>query len=529
MTAGEPPLRLALSGLSKTFGGTRALREVDLGVGAGEIHALVGANGSGKSTLIKVLAGIHEPDPGATAAVSGEPLALGNAAAADAAGIRFVHQDIGVVGDLPALDNFSLGRGYATGRLGRIDWRRQRREAEEALGALGYDFDVRLPASRLGAAERTGIAIARCLRDWEESVSLLVLDEPTASLPKPEVERLFEVVRRVRSMGVSVIYVSHHLDEVFAVADRVSVLRDGRRVATEAVTDLDHDELVELMVGAVDMGTPTPPSDGRGPVRLAVTGLRGRVVEGLDLTVRQGEIVGVAGITGSGREEVASLIFGGTDRHGEVVVDDRTVPPDRPDLSVGAGLGFVPPDRHGEGVVLDLSVLENLTLADLRPYWQKLVFRSSLERTDGQSWLDRLSVTPGRHTRAISTLSGGNQQKVVIGKWLRLAPSVLLLDEPTQGVDVRSKADIHRLVEEAADGGTAVLVCSSDEAELERLCDRVVVLADGRVRTELRPPHLTAAHIAQASLGGSRLPTSAADPGGALLEKPATTREAAAR
>jgi len=504
--------QLQVRNLSKTFPGTRALRSVDLDIAPGEVHALVGANGSGKSTLIKILAGVHEPDAGASAEVRGEPFELGSVTAADRAGLRFVHQDTGLVHSLDATDNIALGRSFETRALGAIDWKRQRKVARDALAALGYHFDVRRPVGELRASERTGIAIARSLLGWEEQASLLVLDEPTASLPKPEVEALFDVVRRVRSMGVSVIYISHHLDEVFAVADRVTVLRDGEKVATRPVDGMTHDELVELMVGAVvERAGAKRPLEDRVPA-LSLEGVSGKVLESLDLTVHRGEIVGIAGITGSGRDEVAPIIFGGRERRGRITVDGKVLPPERPDLSVSAGVGLVPADRHGEGVILDMSVLENLTISNLRPYWQRFLYRHRGERSDAQGWIQRLSVKPRRLDPLVATLSGGNQQKVVIGKWLRIEPSVLLLDEPTQGVDIGSKAEIHALIDEAAEKGTAVVVCSSDESELERLCHRVVVLADGHVRAELGGGEIVASRLTQISLGGGQAVSAGSDP-----------------
>lgn len=493
-------LQLSIKNLSKTFPGTKALDKVDFDLAAGEVHALVGANGSGKSTLVKILAGVYQPDPGATAEVLGRPFELGSVDAAASVGLRFVHQDTGLVHSLDTVDNIALGRSFET-RHGRIDWKRQREVAKKALHDLGYDFDIRVPVGELRSSARTGIAIARSLIGWEESASILVLDEPTASLPKPEVEKLFDVVRNVRSLGVSVIYISHHLNEVFAVADRVTVIRDGIKVGTRTVADLGHDELVEMMVGA-------PVERVAGSRRMVVTApvlevreLSTKVLDNVDFTVSKGEILGIAGITGSGRDEVASAIFGGKERRGVVAVSGQTVPPERPDVSVDRGIGLVPSDRHGEGVVLGMSVLENLTVVDLRPYWQRFLYRHRGERSDAQMWIDRLSVKPRRFDPLISTLSGGNQQKVVIGKWLRIEPAVLLLDEPTQGVDIGSKAEIHALIDEAASKGTAVVVCSSDESELERLCDRVIVLYDGRVSDELVGDEIIASRITQLSLG----------------------------
>ena len=336
---------LSIRGLSKTFPGQRALIDVDFDVEAGQVHALVGQNGSGKSTLIKCLAGYHEPDPGATAtyyrySLPGDPdvaegteFRLGDGQAAEAAGIRFVHQDLALVETLGAIENLAIGSGYSTTRTGTIRWRDQRRRAQQELADLGYHFDVRTPVSELAPAERTGIAIARALHDWENSVNLLVLDEPTAALPGPDVERLFEVIRTVSDRGVAVVYVSHHLDEVFEIADVVTVLRDGKKVADAPIGDLDHEGLVELIVGqalAEEFSQALHDHDVDGEAVIETNGLRGSTLENLDLRLARGEVVGIAGITGSGREEVARLIFGGLDREGEVRVEGQLVPRQRP-------------------------------------------------------------------------------------------------------------------------------------------------------------------------------------------------------
>ena len=490
-----------LGGLSKTFPGTRALIDVDLDVEPGEIHALVGQNGSGKSTLIKLLAGFHVPDPGAWARVRGEPYELGDAKAAHDGGLRFVHQDLGLVPSLDAVDNIALGFGYHTGRLTRIRWRRQLSATRQAIESIGYHIDVRRPTGRLQPIERTAIAIARALQGLDGHVSLLVLDEPTATMPQPETERLFQIVRRVRNRGIGVLYVSHHLDEVFAIADRVTVLRDGRKVATLPVAGLSKRTLVELMTGGVvDDATPTATRSDAEPV-LQVTGLGGREVEAVDLTVHRGEVVGVAGITGSGREEVCPLIFGGQRRRGEVRIGDTVLDAMRPDRAVALGVGFVPADRHRDGLVLLLNVRENLTLTDLRRFRGPFGLRQRGERREADRSIKRFGVKTSTAEASTASLSGGNQQKIVIGRWLRVQPRVLLLDEPTQGVDVAAKAEVHRLIDRAAGDGTAVLVCSSDEDELERLCDRVVVLRHGRVGAEFCRPDIQAPRLAQECLG----------------------------
>ncbi len=479
---------LAVSGVSKTFTGTRVLNSVELEVQPGEVRSLVGQNGSGKSTLIKILAGYHDPDPGGVASVAGEPLDLGDPAAAFEAGLRFVHQDLGLVPSLSAIENLALGRGFMRDRFGSISWRRERQAGNKLLQALGYDFDFRAPVSRLTASERTGIAIARALEGWEGQAKLLVLDEPTASLPAAEVARLFEVVRTVRDRGVAIVYVSHHFNEVFEISDSITVLRDGNLVATKPCSELDESGLISLTIGRTleefePARAAAAETTGEAPA-LTLDGLSGSVLQQLDLEVRSGEIVGIAGVTGSGREQVAGLIFGALDRGGEVLVDGRPVPSERPDVSMDRGMAFVPPDRATNAALSDLTLRENVTIGRLSPFYGVTGLRPGLERREAADWLERLEVVPRDGEAIFNTLSGGNQQKVVMARALRLDPRVLILDEPTQGVDVGAKASIHRIVAEAAEAGAAVVVASTESEELVSLCHRIVVLNRGVVTTE---------------------------------------------
>jgi ribose transport system ATP-binding protein len=479
---------LEIHGLSKTFPGQKALDRVHFELRSNEIHALVGQNGSGKSTFIKILAGYHEPDPGAEATIDGESFRLGDSTAAFGAGIRFVHQDLGLAPTLGTLDNLALGRGYLRGRTGTISWRQEARAARELLGSLGYDFDITMPVSSLAAAERTGIAIARALEGWEEQARILVLDEPTASLPAAEVDRLFEVLRMVHRQGVALIYVSHHFGEVFEISERITVLRDGAVVATEVTADIDESHLIELTIGrplSSLAATPVaPPSTGHAkhPEALSVRSLGGEIIRSLNLDVAPGEIVGFAGVTGSGREEVAELIFGGNARSGTVSVEGVEVPSRRPDLSMENGMAFVPADRLANAAFLDMTLRENTTISNLAPFCGLIGMDRHAERADAEVWLHKLEVVPPKSEAIIATLSGGNQQKVMLARALRLEPRALVLDSPTQGVDVGSKASIHAFIREAAALGAAVVVASPESEELSLLCDRIVVLSDGEVR-----------------------------------------------
>jgi ribose transport system ATP-binding protein len=497
---------LEVRGLSKTFTGQRALIDVDLEVQPGEIRALVGQNGCGKSTLIKVLAGYHEPDPGAEVHVDGKPLALGTAGAGDHAGLRFVHQDLGLVPTLDTCDNLAMGHGYERNKAGLISWRKERRLARETLRDLGYDFDVRQPTGHLVISQRTAIALARALSPRSTPPRVLVLDEPTANLPAAEIARLFEVVRAVRDRGVAVLFVSHHLDEVFGLCDTVTVLRDGRHIITRPVEGLDEDGLIALMIGRSleQFLTPADSVGREGEPVLRARGLHTDVLAGVDLDVRPGEIVGIAGITGSGREEIALALFGGITRTGTVAVGGTDIEANRPDRAVEAGLALVPAERHANAVFLESTLRENVSIVNPGDFLRRGLLNRKREVSEVTSWLQKLRVRPPHCERALSTLSGGNQQKVVLARWLRQRPTVLLLDEPTQGVDVGAKADIHLLVEEAATQGTAVLVVSTDHGELTRLAERVVVLRNGRVVEEMRRPHIDPDRITAATIGQSR-------------------------
>jgi ribose transport system ATP-binding protein len=488
------PELLQISHLSKTFPGQRALDDVELTVAAGEVHALVGQNGSGKSTLIKVLAGYHQPDPGATAQVNGRPLVLGDGSDATAAGIRFVHQDLGLVQSISTIENIAMVNGYATGRGRRILWRTEAKHAAEAMSNLGFaDFDIKAPVSELAPAQRTAVAIARALVGWEKGASLLVLDEPTASLAADDKTRLFEVIKTLKGRGVSILYVSHHLDEVFELADQVTVLRDARRVATVPVQGLTHNDLVELIVGRrVEVGAASVAAQPGDPI-VSIDGLAGGSLGQLTTELRPGEIVGITGIMGSGREHVISLIAGQIPRtDGSVTVAGADIPNFAPSVAKARGVATVPADRGARGAIAAFSVQENMTVTDVNRFVRSRRLRHRDERTEADSWVEQLNVRLASLESPIGSLSGGNQQKVMFAKALRMSPKLLLLDEPTQGVDIGAKDQIHTLVDAASASGAAVLVASTDTDELVRLCHRVLVLVEGQVVADLTGGQITA-------------------------------------
>ncbi len=479
---------LRLESVSKTFPAQRALDEVDVTIAPGEIRALVGANGSGKSTLIKILAGYHEPDAGAQASVGGRPMALGSHAAAHAAGVRFVHQDLGLVGEMTVAEN--LGLDETTGRR----WLSSRGDRDRAR-RLAAEFELELEPDRLvadlGAAERTMVAVLRAVRDGLDELGLLVLDEPTGTLSTTETAQLFALLRRLRDRGASVLFVTHRLEEVFEIADTVSVLRDGRSVVDGACSDFDADALVEAIVGRpLDAFYPSPPPPRR-EVLLEVEDLAGPNVAGLTFAAHSGEILGFAGLTGSGRESVAALVAGvvGWTR-GRVRIAGAVREHLDPATAIAAGVAYVPADRKRLGSIAELTVRENLTLPEIpvgRTGWLSL----REERAETATWIDRMRVQPRRTDAAFGDLSGGNQQRVILARWLRCGSRVFVLDEPTQGVDVAGKTDVYNALTDAARAGAAVLIVSTDADELAALCDRVLVFRAGRVRTELSGAALT--------------------------------------
>jgi ribose transport system ATP-binding protein len=499
MVAAGTSLALELRHLSKVFQVQRALDDVDLELQVGEVHALLGPNGSGKSTLIKILAGFHEAEAGAEASLFGEPFGLGSHTRAHP--IRFIHQDLGLVGPLDAVDNLALGGQYA--RRWWLSDRVERRAAGAKLAAFGVAMDVSAPVESLSRAVQTMLALVRAVDTGLGAQGLLVLDEPTASLPAREVGVLFDLVHEYKRKGGTVLYVTHRLAEVFEVADRVSVLRDGRRVATVPVGELDHDRLVELIVGRqleeVTAGGDTAP-DG-GEKRLSVRGLAGAGIEAFDLDARAREVVGVSGLVGSGYEDVLRLVFTGDERTaGEVAVDGRPLPVRGPRASIEAGLAYAPADRKRLSAITAWTSRENVTLPALRPHGVLRWLSDRRETRDAKEWMDRLNVVPDDPNRVFTQLSGGNQQKVVIARWLRCGARVFLLEEPTNGVDVGAKRAIYQALRDVAATGAAVVMTSQDAEELAGFCDRVIVLREGRIGAVLSGPDQTPERIVAESV-----------------------------
>jgi ABC-type sugar transport system ATPase subunit len=513
--AGSAAPLLRVAGLSKTFPGTTALDDVSLEVRSGEVLAVVGQNGSGKSTLVKVLAGIHQPDPGGTIEVRGDDGRLVPLHGDQRRSLHFIHQDLGLLPMLSTTENLDLGKPMGRRWITPSRSRQEHARAADLIGRFGGAIDVRAPVARLSPAEKAIVAIARAMDGWSRPDNVLVLDEPTTAFHAQEVARLFDAVRRVAQAGAGVVFISHRLDEVRAIADRVVALRDGKKVAEAAPDRFDDDSLIQAIVGSAVAETHRSRGGADGAVVLSVEGLRGRRLRRADLTVRAGEILGVTGVLGSGREELGGLIFGAERRTGGIVaVEGAPLPASDIGATVARGVAFVPADRHRQGAVMTMDVRENLTLPGLKGVRRHLgrIDRGA-ERAEARRWAEIVGLRPPRPDRRLTTFSGGNQQKVVLAKWLRNHPRVLLLDEPTQGVDVGAKAAIYELIQQAAGGGTAVLITSSDTKELATVSDRVLVIEQGSVVAEIRGDALTEVALVQATLSGSRSRSPAAGHG----------------
>lgn len=502
---------LAVSHVSKTFGVTRALDDVSLSFRSGQVTALLGENGSGKSTLIKVLSGAHVPDRGAASVtVRGltRPLPLTPRQSHDL-GLRFLHQDLGLVHEATVADNVAFYEGFLSQAL-----RPLRRQGERArTRALLDRFEVKAGpdsyVADLSPSEQTMVAIARAFGLEDQDGRIVVLDEPTAALPGDEVERVFRAIRRARQSGAAVILVSHRLEEVLEIADEVAVLRDGRAVASRPVSGLGADDLIELMLGhgLERSGGAVTATEGGSEALLRVRGLSGRRLRDVTFDLRPGEVVGVMGLVGSGRSELARLLSGAQrPAAGTIEVDGTPRTFDGPYAALAAGIVAVPQNRKRDGVILDMTIRENLTLGDLRPVSRRGPLggiHTARERAEATELIHRFDIRPPQPEAPLRSLSGGNQQKVAIARAVRLGPRVLVLDEPTQGVDVGARSEIGAIVTDLKRGGVALVLATSDVDELLELADWVLVLDRGRLRDVLPREEITRDRLALALAGAA--------------------------
>ncbi|MGF6776855.1 rhamnose transport system ATP-binding protein [Paraburkholderia sp. GAS334] len=492
--------RLELKHASKSFGRVRALFDAELALWPGEVHALLGENGAGKSTLVKILAGVHQPDTGELL-VDGIPRQFATPAEARDAGLAVIYQEPTLFFDLSIAENIFMGR-QPVDRLGRIQYDAMHREVRDLLASLGVDLRADQMVRGLSIADQQVIEIAKAL---SLNANVLIMDEPTAALSLPEVDRLFTIVRRLRERDVAILFITHRLDEVFALTQRVTIMRDGAKVFDGLTAELDTASIVAKMVGR-DLESFYPKADVKpGEVRLSVRGLtRVGVFKDISFEVRAGEIVALAGLVGAGRSEVARAIFGiDPFDSGEIRIAGKPLKPGRPAAAVQAGLALVPEDRRQQGLALELSIARNASMTVLGRLVRHGLISARSERTLATQWGTRLHLKAGDPSAPVGTLSGGNQQKVVLGKWLATNPKVLIIDEPTRGIDVGAKAEVYGALAELVRDGMAVLMISSELPEVLGMADRVLVMHEGRISADISRAEANEERIMGAALGQS--------------------------
>ncbi len=472
---------LKMSGIHKRFPGVHALKGVDLSLEKGEVLALMGENGAGKSTLMKVLGGAHLPDDGSIQ-IEGEQVIIESPMKARALGISMIYQEFNLIPALSAVENVFLGQEIT--RNGLIQREEEKQKTLELLAKLGMDFNPDTPCRRLSIAQQQSIEIARALL---LNAKILVLDEPSAVLTLREVEKLFEIIRHLKAQGLGLIYIGHRLDEIFEIADRTLIMRDGSCVGNMPVSNCSRHSLIEMMVGR-ELKDEFPENQSRpGKTKLEVTHMsRGRSVQNVSLKVRSGEILGLAGLVGAGRTELVRLIFGADKREtGEIKLDGRTLPIRNPREAIAAGIGLLTEDRKLQGLVLPHSLKENFTLPNLNRFAPTGFINAKLERMEFQKYAGKMRLKFSGETQKAGQLSGGNQQKLVIAKWMARHCEVLIFDEPTRGIDVGAKFEIYQLMHELAAQGKAIIMISSELPEILGMADRIIVMHEGKVTGEI--------------------------------------------
>jgi len=501
MTAGKPdeaaPPLLSARGISKQFAGVEVLRDVDLDLVPGEIHALLGENGAGKSTFAKIVTGVHPPTRG-TLALNGEPVEVPNPIAAQKLGITLIHQEPISFPDLSVAENLVLGRGDGA-LLGRVPWADMTASANEMMDLLGVRINVTTPMRGLSIADQQMVEIARALASDSR---LIIMDEPTAPLTPIEVETLFSIARRLRDEGRTIVFISHRLEEVRALCDRATIFRDGNLIETGHVAAMSDEDIIRLMIGRPVKEYLHKQRAEIGKVSLEVEGLsRPGMFDDISLKVHSGEIVGLAGLVGAGRTDVARAIFGiEPAESGTIRVDGKAVTISEPSDAISLGLAFVPEDRAVAGIFGTLSVEHNITAATPKRIAPRGIIRRALEKALAAESVKKLSIRLASLRQPISELSGGNQQKSILARWLLTDPGVLILDEPTRGIDIGVKAEFYDMIGELAASGRAILLISSELPELLALCDRVLVMSEGKLTADLARGEATQENIMRAAV-----------------------------
>lgn len=492
---------LEMKGINKSFPGVKVLSDVQLNLKSGELVALMGENGAGKSTLMKILGGIYERDAG-TIIVKGETQEKMTPDIASSRGIAIIHQEMNLIPHLSVMENIFLGREYTYGKSGFVNWRKMRQETKRWLEQLAIKLDPDTLVGDLSVGQQQMIEITKAL---SMQADILVLDEPTAALTNREIDALFDMIASLKEKGVGMIYISHRMEEIFQVSDRITVLRDGQYVGTVETAETNLDELVKMMVGREITDRFPKVEVQLGGERLRVENLNVKdKLSNISFSIKSGEIVGVAGLMGAGRTEMAKALFGLEKvREGQILVDGKPVRVTRPIDAISAGIALVTEDRKEEGLVLSLSVRENISLPNLQKVSSLGVMNPRDEQVLSNDAIQRLFIKTAGGEQIVGSLSGGNQQKVVIGKWLAKKPKILILDEPTRGVDIGAKKEIYDIMNRLAQDGVAILMISSELPEVLGMSDRVLVMHEGRITGEFTREEATQEMIMRAATGGT--------------------------
>lgn len=492
-------MKISMENIHKAFGTNKVLEGVDMEIESGEVHALMGENGAGKSTLMKILTGLHQKDEG-TVTIDGEARTFANPKEAEEFGIAFIHQELNVWPDLTVLENLFINKEPVT-KFGLIQTKKMKAIANEQFEKLAVSIPLHKEAGQCSVGEQQMIEIAKALMT---DAKVIIMDEPSAALTDREIEKLFDVIRSLKKQGVSIVYISHRMEEIFTICDRITVMRDGQTVDTTPIPETSFDDVVRKMVGRelTDRFPERTPEPGESVLEVKGLGRKG-VFRDVHFTARAGEIVGVAGLMGAGRTEIMRTLFGLDGKYeGEIFVNGQKVDVKNPSQAVKLGLGFITEDRKGEGLVLDFPIKDNIALPSLRSFTKNSLIQEKEEQEFVDMLIKRLTVKTESSKTEAKNLSGGNQQKVVIAKWIGIGPKVLILDEPTRGVDVGAKREIYQLMNELTDRGVAIIMVSSELPEVLGMSDRVLVVHEGTIAGELNRDEADQEKIMTLATGG---------------------------
>lgn len=493
---------IQMTGISKSFDGNQVLKDVEFTIKKGEIHALMGENGAGKSTLMKILTGIYTRDEGEIT-VKGQSVQFTSPKEAEQAGIAVIHQELNILPDLSVAENLFLGKEQTYGKSSILNDRKMNKQATKILAELGLDVNVKKRAGDLSVGKQQIIEIAKAL---SSSAEVIIMDEPTAALTDREITTLFETIKALQATGVSFVYISHRMEEIFAICDRITILRDGHYVGMKEIKETSFDEIVRMMVGR-ELGERFPARNHKiGDVKLQVKQLaRDGFFKDVSFELRKGEVLGISGLMGAGRTEVVQALFGYRKlNQGEIYLDGQKVQITNPLKAKKLGFGYVTEDRKSEGLVVEFSVRDNVSLTNFEKISKKGVIQTQKEMKLYDQMVKRLSIRTSGPQQLVKSLSGGNQQKVVIAKWLGIEPDVLILDEPTRGVDIGAKKEIYSIINQLAERGVAIIMISSELPEIIGMADRVLVMHEGRMTAILEKEDMTQERIMHFATGGDK-------------------------